>query len=62
MNCEHCGEPLACFEGETYCPDCTYWEAVEQTERATNEARTCLARPAQAYRCATPVVNAARGV
>jgi uncharacterized Zn finger protein (UPF0148 family) len=43
MNCEHCGEPLACFEGDDYCPDCSHWEAVEQMELATDEALTELA-------------------
>jgi uncharacterized Zn finger protein (UPF0148 family) len=43
QHCEHCGQPLACFEGETYGPDCTYWHAVEQMEAATDEALAQLA-------------------
>jgi uncharacterized Zn finger protein (UPF0148 family) len=38
MYCDQCGERLERFEGEDYCPDCTYWEAVEQLEQATDEA------------------------
>jgi uncharacterized Zn finger protein (UPF0148 family) len=38
MYCSRCGERLERFEGETYCPDCTYWEAVEQMDAATDEA------------------------
>jgi uncharacterized Zn finger protein (UPF0148 family) len=43
MYCDQCGEPLACFEGETYCPDCSYWQTVEQMELATDEALAKLA-------------------
>jgi uncharacterized Zn finger protein (UPF0148 family) len=38
MYCDQCGERLEHFEGEAYCPDCTYGEAVEQMEQATDEA------------------------
>jgi hypothetical protein len=40
---ELCGAPLEVCEGETYCPDCTYCDAVEQMERATDEALALLA-------------------
>jgi uncharacterized Zn finger protein (UPF0148 family) len=43
MYCDHCGEQLACFEGESYCPDCSHWEAVEEMEAATDEALAQLA-------------------
>jgi uncharacterized Zn finger protein (UPF0148 family) len=43
QHCEHCGEPLPCFEGETFCADCAYWETVEQMELATDEAMAQLA-------------------
>jgi uncharacterized Zn finger protein (UPF0148 family) len=38
MNCEHCGRRLESYEGESYCPECTYYEAVEAHDRATDEA------------------------
>jgi hypothetical protein len=43
MCCDQCGERLEHFEGESDCPDCTYWEAVEQLDRATDEALAQLA-------------------
>jgi hypothetical protein len=43
MNCEHCGERLERFEGEDYCPDCLYFERLEQMELATDEALAQLA-------------------
>jgi uncharacterized Zn finger protein (UPF0148 family) len=43
MYCDQCGERLERFEGETYCPDCTYWEAVEHLGAATDEALGQLA-------------------
>jgi hypothetical protein len=39
MHCEHCGKPLACFENEWYCPDCTRYETEAATRRADDEAR-----------------------
>jgi uncharacterized Zn finger protein (UPF0148 family) len=43
MYCDQCGERLERFEGETYCPDCTYYDALEQMELATDEALAQLA-------------------
>jgi hypothetical protein len=43
MYCDHCGERLESFENETYCPECTYWQTVEQMEQATDEALAELA-------------------
>jgi uncharacterized Zn finger protein (UPF0148 family) len=43
MYCDHCGERLESFETETYCPECTYWQTVEQMELATDEAMAELA-------------------
>jgi uncharacterized Zn finger protein (UPF0148 family) len=47
-SCEDCGSRLACFEGETYCPDCTYYEALELAEEADDEARLLRLTPAPA--------------
>ena len=38
MNCEHCNEPLACFNGEHYCPDCTRYEVETMAQQADDEA------------------------
>jgi hypothetical protein len=38
MTCEHCGEALACFEGEWYCPGCTRYEVEERARQADREA------------------------
>jgi uncharacterized Zn finger protein (UPF0148 family) len=43
MDCENCGEPLACFEGELYCVGCSHWVAVEHLEQATDEALAQIA-------------------
>jgi uncharacterized Zn finger protein (UPF0148 family) len=43
MYCDQCGERLERFEGETYCPHCTYWETVEHLEAAADEALAQLA-------------------
>jgi uncharacterized Zn finger protein (UPF0148 family) len=45
MYCEHCGGPLACFGGETYCPDCSRYEAEEQARQADDEARRLREAP-----------------
>jgi uncharacterized Zn finger protein (UPF0148 family) len=42
-SCVVCGAALEVCEGETYCPDCTYCDALEQMERATDEALAVLA-------------------
>jgi hypothetical protein len=48
MNCEYCGGPLECFEGEWYCPDCTQYAAEELARQADEEARALrLAQAAQ---------------
>jgi uncharacterized Zn finger protein (UPF0148 family) len=44
MHCEQCGGRLERYEGETYCPDCTHYEAVEAHDRATDEALRVLAQ------------------
>jgi hypothetical protein len=41
--CELCSSPLEVCEDDCYCPDCTYCEAVEQMELATDEALALLA-------------------
>ena len=45
-SCEHCGGPLACFEGETYCPDCSRYQALQLAEEADDEARLLRQAPA----------------
>jgi uncharacterized Zn finger protein (UPF0148 family) len=35
MYCPECGGPLACYEGEPYCPDCTRWGVEEEERQAT---------------------------
>jgi uncharacterized Zn finger protein (UPF0148 family) len=47
MHCESCGGPLASFEGERYCPDCTRYEVEELARQADDEAR--VLRQAQAH-------------
>jgi hypothetical protein len=39
MNCEYCNEPLACYEGEWYCPDCTRYEAEAGARQADLQVR-----------------------
>jgi len=34
--CEHCGGDLEFFEGESYCPDCLYWNAVDEAVAGLN--------------------------
>ena len=46
MYCE-CGTRLVCFDGESYCPDCTRYEAEELARQADDEAR--LLRQAQTH-------------
>jgi uncharacterized Zn finger protein (UPF0148 family) len=46
MHCEDCGGPLACFEGEPYCPACTRYAAEELAAEAAAEA--ALLRRAEA--------------
>ena len=46
MHCPECGGPLACFEGERYCPDCTRYEVEELARQAAAEA--VLLRQAEA--------------
>jgi hypothetical protein len=45
---ECCGSRLACFEGESYCPDCCRFEALQLAEKADDEARTLRLAPAPA--------------
>jgi uncharacterized Zn finger protein (UPF0148 family) len=47
-SCECCGSPLECFEAERYCPNCTYYEALELAEEADEEARLLRLTPAPA--------------
>jgi uncharacterized Zn finger protein (UPF0148 family) len=47
-SCDCCGSRLACFEGETYCPDCTYYEALQLADQADDEARRERQAPAPA--------------
>jgi hypothetical protein len=44
MNCEHCDGRLESYEGETYCPECTYYQAVASHDQATDEALAVLAQ------------------
>jgi hypothetical protein len=44
MKCENCGGRLETYEGESYCPECTYYEAVEAHDLATDEALALLAQ------------------
>jgi uncharacterized Zn finger protein (UPF0148 family) len=48
MHCTDCGAPLACYEGEHYCPDCTRYEAEELARQADEEARVLRQFQAQA--------------
>jgi uncharacterized Zn finger protein (UPF0148 family) len=34
--CERCGGELEWYDGESYCPSCTYWTAVDEAVRALN--------------------------
>jgi uncharacterized Zn finger protein (UPF0148 family) len=43
MSCDQCGGRLEHFDGESYCPDCSHFEAVEQLDQATDEALAKLA-------------------
>ena len=38
MICTNCHEPLACFHGEFYCPDCTRYEVETMAQQADDEA------------------------
>ena len=38
MICTNCNEPLACFHGEYYCPDCTRYEVERLAQQADDEA------------------------
>jgi hypothetical protein len=44
MSCERCGGQLETFEAEDFCPECTYYEAVEAHDLATDEALAVLAQ------------------
>jgi uncharacterized Zn finger protein (UPF0148 family) len=44
--CDGCGNPLASYEGESYCPGCTRWEALQLAEEADEEARVLRLLPA----------------
>jgi hypothetical protein len=39
MQCECCGDPVACYEGEWYCPECTRYDAEDLARLADEEAR-----------------------
>jgi hypothetical protein len=41
---EQCGGRLETFDGEAYCPDCTYYQAVQGHDQATDEALALLAQ------------------
>jgi hypothetical protein len=43
MYCDQCGRRLEHFEGEPYCPDCTYFEPVALLDQATDEGLALLA-------------------
>jgi uncharacterized Zn finger protein (UPF0148 family) len=47
--CECCGGRLESYEGELYCPDCTYYAALELAEEADEEARVERMWPAPAW-------------
>jgi uncharacterized Zn finger protein (UPF0148 family) len=38
MYCTDCGAHMACYEGETNCPDCKRYEIEEEAARALDEA------------------------
>jgi uncharacterized Zn finger protein (UPF0148 family) len=38
MYCPECGGPLACYEGESYCPACTWYEVEREALQALDEA------------------------
>jgi uncharacterized Zn finger protein (UPF0148 family) len=38
MHCTDCGGPLACYEGEYFCPDCTRYAVEELAAEAAAEA------------------------
>ena len=54
MYCESCNEPLACYEGEWYCPECTHVAVAELVRQADDEARACRLALAQAGRAVEP--------
>ena len=54
--CPHCGAPLASFEGETFCPDCTAWTIEQAALEALDEALAC--RAAEAAALALPEADA----
>ena len=37
--CDQCHEPMECYEGELYCPDCTRFGVEEAGRLADDEAR-----------------------
>jgi uncharacterized Zn finger protein (UPF0148 family) len=48
MHCDCCGGPLASYEGEHFCPDCTRFEIEELARQADDEARILRQFQAQA--------------
>jgi uncharacterized Zn finger protein (UPF0148 family) len=50
MNCESCGGPLECYEGELFCPACTRYETEKLARQADDEARAARLALAQAAR------------
>jgi hypothetical protein len=38
LTCDGCGNPLECFEGEVYCPDCTRFEPADAPGAEGGEA------------------------
>ncbi len=42
LHCDLCGGRLLTSEGESYCPDCTRYEALDGLHRATDEALALL--------------------
>jgi hypothetical protein len=43
--CADCGSGLKRYEGESYCSDCTRWEAVRLADEADKEARVLRLLP-----------------
>jgi uncharacterized Zn finger protein (UPF0148 family) len=46
-NCDHCGTPMDVFQGEDFCRECTYYEAVEQLNLARDEAQAMQFLPVE---------------
>jgi hypothetical protein len=42
--CETCGGRLECYEGEPYCPDCTWYAVTAEAAAADREAAAAAVR------------------